>query len=95
MRAVRRPAIQGGKITIEGLIETGILLYGSPGTGRRKLVDGHRVLGFQDFLAVLQFATLPRTLTEKNVTLFAREVLPALQALTDKDYAGMAVEAAQ
>ena len=95
MRSVRRPAIQGGKISIEGLMETGIFLCGSADTVRKKLVDSHRILGFQNFLAVLQFATLPRGLTEKNLTLFAREVLPALQALSDKDYAGMAVEAAQ
>ena len=93
MRSVRRPAIAGGKISIEGLMETGIFLCGSPDTVRKKLVESHRVLGFQNFLAVLQFATLPRDLTERNVTLFAREVMPALQALTDKDYAGMAVEA--
>jgi hypothetical protein len=95
MRSVRRPAIQGGKITIEGLMESGIFLCGSPDTIRKKLVESHRVLGFQNFLAVLQFATLPRDLTEKNLTLFAREVLPALQGLTDKDYAGMAAAAAE
>ena len=95
MRAVKRPAISGGKVTIEALMETGIMLCGSPDTVRRKLVEGHRALGFQNFLAVLQFATLPRDLTETNLRLFAREVLPTLQALSDKDYAGMAVEAAQ
>src|SRR5579872_3710771 len=82
MRSVRRPAIQGGKVSIEGLMETRIFLCGAPDTVRRKLVESHRELGFQNFLAVLQFATLPRDLTEKNLTLFAREVLPALQALT-------------
>jgi alkanesulfonate monooxygenase SsuD/methylene tetrahydromethanopterin reductase-like flavin-dependent oxidoreductase (luciferase family) len=95
MRAVRRPAIQGGGISVEGLMETGIFLCGSPETVRKKLVESHRALGFQNFLAVLHFATLPRALTEKNLTLFAREVMPALQALTDKDYAGMAEAAAQ
>ncbi len=95
MRAVRRPAIAGGKISIEGLLETGIFLCGSPDTVRKKLVESHRVLGFQNFLAVLQFATLPRDLTERSLTLFAREVMPALQALTDKDYAGMAAETVQ
>jgi alkanesulfonate monooxygenase SsuD/methylene tetrahydromethanopterin reductase-like flavin-dependent oxidoreductase (luciferase family) len=89
MRAVKRPAISGGTVTIEALMETGIFLCGSPETVRRKLVESHRVLGFQNFLAVLQFATLPRDLTERNLRLFAAEVLPALQGLSDKDYAGM------
>jgi hypothetical protein len=46
-------------------------------------------------LALLQFGTLPRDLTEKNIRLFAREVLPALQALTDKEYAGLQTQAAE
>ena len=40
-------------------------------------------------------ATLPRDLTEKNIRLFASEVLPALQRLTDKEYAGMQTRAAE
>jgi hypothetical protein len=38
---------------------------------------------------------LPGDLTEKNIRLFAREVLPALQCLTDKEYAGLQTEAAE
>ena len=40
-------------------------------------------------------ATLPSDLTEKNIRLFAREVLPALQTLTDKEYAGLQTQAAE
>ena len=39
--------------------------------------------------------TIPSDLTEKNIRLFAREVLPALQSLTDKEYAGLQTEAAE
>jgi hypothetical protein len=31
---------------------------------------------------------LPRDLTDKNIRLFATEVMPALQHLTDREYAG-------
>ena len=62
---------------------------------RKQLIDAHRMLGFQNLLCLMQFATLPRDLTEKNIRLFAREVLPALQALTDKEYAGMQTQAAE
>ena len=62
---------------------------------RKRFVDTHRLLGFQNFLALLQFATLPRDLTEKNMRLFAKEVLPALQPLTDKEYAGLQTQAAE
>ena len=95
MRAVRRPATAGGKVTMEALIESGIFLCGSPDTVKRKLVESHRLLGFQNFLAVLQFGTLPRALTEKNLRLFAGEVMPALQALTDREYGGMPAQAAE
>jgi alkanesulfonate monooxygenase SsuD/methylene tetrahydromethanopterin reductase-like flavin-dependent oxidoreductase (luciferase family) len=77
-----------GSVTIDALIGEGIMLCGSPETVRRKLQESHRVLGFQNFLALLQFGTLPRELTESNIRLFAREVLPALQGLTDREYAG-------
>jgi len=88
-------SVSGQEHTVDSLIEQGIMLCGSPDTVRKQLTDSHRTLGFQNFLALLQFATLPRDLTENNVRLFAREVLPALQGLTDKDYAGMQVQAAE
>jgi hypothetical protein len=38
---------------------------------------------------------LPRDLTERNIRLFAREVMPALQERTDKEYAGQEMHAAE
>jgi hypothetical protein len=58
-------------------------------------MDTHRMLGFQNLLCLLQFGTLPRDLTEKNIRMFAKEVLPALQQLSDKDYGGMEIRAAE
>ena len=88
-------SIAGQEHTVDTLVEQGIILCGSPDTVRKQLVDSHRLLGFQNFLAMLQFATLPRDLTEKNIRLFAREVLPALQTLTDKEYSGLQTQAAE
>jgi hypothetical protein len=88
-------SVSGQEHTVDTLIEQGIILCGSPDTVRKQLVDAHRLLGFQNLLVMLQFATLPRELTEKNIRLFAREVMPVLQGLTDKEYAGMAVQAAE
>src|SRR6185295_11379233 len=84
-------SVTGQEHTVDTLIEQGIILCGSPDTVRKKLMEAHRLLGFQNFLCLLQFGTLPRDLTENNIRMFAREVLPALQALTDREYAGMAV----
>jgi alkanesulfonate monooxygenase SsuD/methylene tetrahydromethanopterin reductase-like flavin-dependent oxidoreductase (luciferase family) len=94
MRTHKR-SVTGQQHTVDTLIEQGIFLCGSPDTVRKKLTDAHRLLGFQNFLALLQFATLPRDLTEKNIRLFAKEVLPALQGLTDKEYEGMVTQAAE
>jgi len=88
-------SVAGQEHTVDSLIEQGIILCGSPDTVRKQLVDSHRLLGFQNFLAMLQFATLPADLTEKNIRLFAREVLPALQTLTDKEYSGLQTQAAE
>ncbi len=85
--ATHKKQIMGSQ-TVESLIEQGIIICGSPDTVRRTLTDAHRFLGFQSFLALLQFGTLPRDLTEQNIRLFSTEVAPALQALTDREYMG-------
>ncbi|MCC2096079.1 MAG: LLM class flavin-dependent oxidoreductase [Hyphomicrobiales bacterium] len=77
-----------GGVKIETLIERGIIFCGSPDTVRRQIAEAHGELGFQEFLAMLQFGTMPAELSVRNIRLFALEVLPALQALTDRDYRG-------
>jgi alkanesulfonate monooxygenase SsuD/methylene tetrahydromethanopterin reductase-like flavin-dependent oxidoreductase (luciferase family) len=94
MRSHKR-SVSGQEHTVDSLIEQGIILCGSPDTVRRQLMDTHRLLGFQNLLCLLQFGTLPRDLTENNIRLFAREVLPAIQPLSDKEYGGMEVRAAE
>jgi alkanesulfonate monooxygenase SsuD/methylene tetrahydromethanopterin reductase-like flavin-dependent oxidoreductase (luciferase family) len=94
MRSHKR-SVSGQEHTVDSLIEQGIIVCGSPDTVRKQFLDTHRLLGFQNLLCLLQFGTLPRDLTEKNIRLFAREVLPALQALTDKEYGGMEIRAAE
>jgi len=94
MRSHKR-SVSGQEHTVDSLIEQGIIVCGSPDTVRKQFTETHRLLGFQNLLCLLQFGTLPRDLTEKNIRLFAREVLPALQSLTDKEYGGMQVRAAE
>jgi hypothetical protein len=38
-------------------------------------------MGFGNLVGMLQFGTLPRELTEKNLRLFAAEVMPKLRPL--------------
>jgi alkanesulfonate monooxygenase SsuD/methylene tetrahydromethanopterin reductase-like flavin-dependent oxidoreductase (luciferase family) len=77
-----------GGVKIEQLIERGIMICGSPDTVRRRITECHNVMGFQEFVCMLQFGTLPGSLTEKNIRLFASEVMPAIKMLSDRDYRG-------
>ncbi len=83
-----KPAARYEKATAEGLIEKGIAIIGSPDTVRRKLIEAHERMGFQEFLALPQFGTMPGNLVEANLRRFSAHVMPALKALTDREYRG-------
>lgn len=87
--ATHKKQISGG-VTIDAMIESGMVVIGSVETVKKRLMNAHKLLGFQHFLALLQFGTLPADLTDRNIRLFCREIAPALQALTDREYMGLA-----
>jgi alkanesulfonate monooxygenase SsuD/methylene tetrahydromethanopterin reductase-like flavin-dependent oxidoreductase (luciferase family) len=91
--AAHKRGIMGGQ-KMEAMMEAGVIIVGSPKTVRRKITECHEVLGFGTFVALLHFATLPAEHTEKSIRLFAEEVLPAIQALSDKEYRGFKAPAA-
>ena len=77
-----------GDQTLEKMMELGIVIVGSPDTVRERILHCHRELGFANFIALLHFGTLPAELTERNIRLFAGEVMPALQPVGDEAYRG-------
>ena len=77
-----------GDQTLEKMMELGIVIVGSPDTVRERILHCHRELGFANFIALLHFGTLPADLTERNIRLFASEVMPALQPVGDEAYRG-------
>jgi alkanesulfonate monooxygenase SsuD/methylene tetrahydromethanopterin reductase-like flavin-dependent oxidoreductase (luciferase family) len=77
-----------GGVTIESLIERGIIVVGSPDTVRNQIIDYHYHMGFQELVTMLTFGTMPAHLSEKNIRLFAKEVMPALKPLSDREYKG-------
>ena len=85
--AAHKKNIMGGA-KMETLMETGVVIVGSPETVRRKITECHEVLGFGTFVALLHFGTLPADRTVKNIRLFADEVLPAIRPLSDREYRG-------
>jgi hypothetical protein len=60
------------------LIDLGMVVAGSARTVRDRLLYLQGELGFGNLIAMLQVATLPAELTEKNLRLFATEVMPHL-----------------
>ena len=85
--AAHKKNIMGGA-KMETLMETGVVIVGSPETVRRKITECHEVLGFGTFVALLHFGTLPADRTVKNIRLFADEVLPEIRSLSDREYRG-------
>ena len=65
--------------TIDTLIDAGMILCGSPKTVRDRILHCQKELGFGHLMAMLQVATLPADLTEKNIRLFASEVMPHIR----------------
>ena len=65
--------------TRDQIEEGAYALVGSPQTVRDKLLHWIKYLGVGNLLSLLQLGTLPADLTIKNMTMFAREVMPALR----------------
>jgi alkanesulfonate monooxygenase SsuD/methylene tetrahydromethanopterin reductase-like flavin-dependent oxidoreductase (luciferase family) len=66
-------------LSIEKLMEVGMFTCGSAATVTEKLLDYQSRTGFGNLASMLQFATLPAELTEKNTRMFAAEVMPKLR----------------
>ncbi len=56
-------------------------IVGSPATVKQKLLEYGKRLNVGNLLGLFQLGTLPSDLTQKSMRLFAREVMPALQAV--------------
>lgn len=83
-----KPAARKQRATIEDLNEKGIVVIGSPDTVRRRLMEAHERMGFQELLVMPQFGTMPGDLVEANIRRFTAHVMPALKPLSDREYRG-------
>ena len=72
-------AIRRNFLTIDTLIELGMIVCGSAATVRDQLLANTEQLGVGTLIAMLQVATLPADLTEKNLRLFASDVMPFIK----------------
>jgi alkanesulfonate monooxygenase SsuD/methylene tetrahydromethanopterin reductase-like flavin-dependent oxidoreductase (luciferase family) len=70
-----------GDVTIDQAIELGLFVCGSPQTVLDSFKKYWSEMRFGNLLVLCQFATLPADLTQRNMELFARQVMPELKKL--------------
>jgi alkanesulfonate monooxygenase SsuD/methylene tetrahydromethanopterin reductase-like flavin-dependent oxidoreductase (luciferase family) len=63
----------------DSLTENGLIIAGSPATVADRLIEAAKTLHVGNLVALLQIGSMPHELTEKNITLFAEEVLPRIR----------------
>src|SRR5690606_18002313 len=68
-------------LTIEMAADMGMIICGSAESVRQRLEDHWKSMRFDNLLTMLHFGSLPKDLTRRNMELFAKGVLPSLQAL--------------
>ena len=67
-------------VTVSGVV------VGSTDKVRKRFTQCRRELGLGNLICLMHFGTLPRTLNERNLWLFTKEVLPTVQSRNDRDY---------
>ena len=73
--------------TFKELVEAGCVICGSPATVRDQLMTLARDFRIGNLHAMLQFGSMPSSLTKKNIDLFAAEVMPALRPVWADEFA--------
>ena len=68
-------------ITYKEIVDTQVAIVGSPATVADQLEEFVREFRIGNLLVMLQNGSMPRELTEKNISLFASEVLPRLRPI--------------
>ncbi len=76
MKRIRAAKIVGKVQSIDDLVNTGVVMIGSPNTVREKLAEYQDLAGFNTSLTKTQFGTLPNDMTRANMEAIAQEILP-------------------
>jgi len=69
--------------TYREIVESQVAIVGSPATVADQIDEFVREFRIGNLLVMLQNGSMPRDLTEKNISLFAAEVLPRLRPIWD------------
>ena len=76
MKRVRGAKVTGRPATIEELVNTGVVIIGSPNTVREKLAEYQDLAGFNTSLTKTQFGTLPNDMARANMVAMAEAIIP-------------------
>jgi alkanesulfonate monooxygenase SsuD/methylene tetrahydromethanopterin reductase-like flavin-dependent oxidoreductase (luciferase family) len=71
--------------TYKEIVESQLAIVGSPATVAERIEEFVREFRVGNLLVMLQNGSMPRDLTEKNISLFAEEVLPRLRPIWDDE----------
>jgi alkanesulfonate monooxygenase SsuD/methylene tetrahydromethanopterin reductase-like flavin-dependent oxidoreductase (luciferase family) len=76
LKRIRAAKITGRTQSIEQLIESGVVIIGSPNTVREKLAAYQDLARFNTSLTKTQFGTMPNEMARDNIAAVAEEVIP-------------------
>ena len=76
-------------ITYGEIVESQIAIVGGPETVRQQIAEFVQEFRIGNLLVMLQVGSMPQELTERNISLFAREVLPHLRGIWAKEPRGV------
>ena len=71
--------------TYKDIVDSQVAIVGSPATVADQIEAFVREFRIGNLLVMLQNGSMPRHLTEKNISLFAEQVLPRLRPVWDED----------
>jgi alkanesulfonate monooxygenase SsuD/methylene tetrahydromethanopterin reductase-like flavin-dependent oxidoreductase (luciferase family) len=71
--------------TYKEIVDSQVAIVGSPATVADQIEQFVREFRIGNLLVMLQNGSMPRDLTEKNISLFATEVLPRLRPIWDAE----------
>jgi hypothetical protein len=71
--------------TFKDIVDSQVAIVGSPATVADQLEAFVREFRIGNLLVMLQNGSMPRALTEKNISLFTAEVLPRLRPIWDDE----------
>ena len=86
MREPLRERMDLRQLRYKDFVDRGFLIAGSPSTVRDQLLEGVKRLRIGHLMLLLHFGSMDHELCMKNIELFSREVLPALENLWDDEW---------